>query len=63
MLGNRLPVNGGGKSDDFVYVDGAGCPRLVSGLPQFVTVKGGAYFFLPVRNTRSFWLRNQQGAR
>jgi hypothetical protein len=47
MLGNRLPVNGGGKSDDFVYVDGAGCPRLVSGLPQFVTVKGGAYFFLP----------------
>jgi deferrochelatase/peroxidase EfeB len=47
MLGNRLPVNGGGKSDDFAYVDGAGCPRLLSGLPQFVTVKGGAYFFLP----------------
>jgi hypothetical protein len=22
-------------------------PRRVSGLPQFVTVRGGAYFFLP----------------
>lgn len=47
MLGNRVPVNGGGPSDGFAYVDGSGCPRLLSGLPQFVTVKGGAYFFLP----------------
>ncbi|MET0586946.1 MAG: hypothetical protein ABWZ75_00355 [Novosphingobium sp.] len=47
MLGNRLPVSGGGTSDAFAYVDGSGCPRLLSGLPQFVTVKGGAYFFLP----------------
>jgi deferrochelatase/peroxidase EfeB len=47
MMGNRQPVNGGGETDGFAYVDDAGCPRLVSGLPQFVTVKGGAYFFLP----------------
>ena len=30
-----------------VLVDETGCPRLLSGLPQFVTVRGGAYFFLP----------------
>lgn len=47
MLGNRLPDNGGRATDSFNYVDDRGCPSIVSGLPQFVTVKGGAYFFLP----------------
>ena len=47
MLGNRLPDNGGRPTDSFAYVDDGGCPRIVSGLPRFVTVRGGAYFFLP----------------
>ncbi|MFL6735539.1 MAG: Dyp-type peroxidase [Sphingomonas sp.] len=47
MLGNRLPDNGARATDNFSYVDDEGCPRLIGGLPQFVTVRGGAYFFLP----------------
>lgn len=47
LLGNRLPDNGGRATDTFNYVDEGGCPRIFSGLKQFVTVKGGAYFFLP----------------
>lgn len=47
LLGNRLRDNGGRATDAFSYADASGCPRLISGLPQFVTVKGGAYFFLP----------------
>lgn len=47
MLGNRQRDNGDRATDAFSYVDDRGCPRLLSGLPQFVTVRGGAYFFLP----------------
>ncbi|WP_068076812.1 Dyp-type peroxidase [Novosphingobium lentum] len=47
ILGNRLPASGGGATDAFHYADAEGCPRLATGLPQFVTVRGGAYFFLP----------------
>jgi Dyp-type peroxidase family len=47
LLGNRLPLAGGQTSDAFSYADGGGCPRLVTGLPRFVTVRGGAYFFMP----------------
>ncbi|EJL35105.1 hypothetical protein [Novosphingobium sp. AP12] len=47
MLGNRCPVSGGMQTDAFAYHDAAGNPRLAAGLPRFVTVVGGAYFFLP----------------
>jgi Dyp-type peroxidase family len=47
ILGNRQPANGAIATDAFSHVDAGGSPRLVSGIPQFVTVKGGAYFFLP----------------
>ena len=47
ILGNRSVATGGVRTDAFSYVDARGCPRLVSGIPQFVTVRGGAYFFLP----------------
>ncbi|KMS56162.1 peroxidase [Novosphingobium barchaimii LL02] len=47
LLGHRKPVNGGMATDAFSHVDRQGCPRLIGGLPRFVTVKGGAYFFLP----------------
>jgi hypothetical protein len=32
-----------------------GCPQAVTGIPQFITVRGGAYFFLPsIRALRYF---------
>jgi deferrochelatase/peroxidase EfeB len=47
VLGNRQRDNGGRATNSFGYVDDSGCPQIIAGLPQFVTVKGGAYFFLP----------------
>ena len=47
LLGNRETTSGRPGADNFTQQkdDGLGCH--VSGLPQFVTVRGGAYFFLP----------------
>lgn len=47
LLGNREPILGCPATDEFhLPEDGRVC-RRVSGLPQFVTVRGGEYFFLP----------------
>ena len=47
LLGNHETTSGRPGADNFTQQkdDGLGCH--VSGLPQFVTVRGGAYFFLP----------------
>lgn len=47
LLGHRQPFPAGSPTAAFSYVDGADEPRLLSDLPRFVTVRGGAYFFLP----------------
>ena len=47
LLGNREPIPGCPATDDFIAPQENGLGRRVSGLPQFVTVRGGAYFFLP----------------
>ena len=47
IVGNRQPVPGCPITSDFTEPQKEGNPRRVSGLPQFVTVRGGAYFFLP----------------
>ena len=47
LLGNRQPIPGCPVTSDFTEPQEEGIPRRVSGLPQFVTVRGGAYFFLP----------------
>jgi Dyp-type peroxidase family len=47
LLGNRAPLADGSSPDRFRYIDERGEPRICSGLPRFVTVRGGAYFFLP----------------
>jgi Dyp-type peroxidase family len=47
LLGNRQPIPGCPATDDFMRQEDDGLRRRISGLPQFVTVRGGAYFFLP----------------
>ncbi|MBA3811594.1 MAG: peroxidase [Caulobacteraceae bacterium] len=47
LLGNRLPFPPGVATDGFSIPQAAGAARKVAPLPQFVTVRGDAYFFLP----------------
>ena len=47
LLGNRLPIPGSPDTAYFNMPRQAGLCATVSGLPQFVKVRGGAYFFLP----------------
>ena len=47
LLGNREPLPGCPITDEFVMQEDGGLCRRVSGVPQFVTVRGGEYFFLP----------------
>jgi len=47
LLGNRENLPGCPVTDEFTIPQSDGAPRRVQGLPQFVTVRGGAYFFLP----------------
>ena len=47
LLGNREPIWGCPVTSDFNAAKGDGLRQRVSGLEQFVTVRGGAYFFLP----------------
>lgn len=47
LLGNRVASPGGHPTDGFSSPQPCGPNRRISGLPQFITVRGGAYFFLP----------------
>jgi deferrochelatase/peroxidase EfeB len=47
LLGHRLPGADGTPTDGFSMPAASGPDRRLTGLPQFVTVQGGAYFFLP----------------
>jgi deferrochelatase/peroxidase EfeB len=47
LLGNRLPVSGCPFTDTFSIPLSSGIRRRIMGLPQFITVRGGGYFFLP----------------
>lgn len=47
LLGNRVASPGGHPPDGFSSPQPCGPNRRISGLPQFITVRGGAYFFLP----------------
>jgi deferrochelatase/peroxidase EfeB len=47
LLGNRLPGPGGTRCDYFTLPRADSPTRRLEKLPQFVTVAGGAYFFLP----------------
>jgi Dyp-type peroxidase family len=47
LLGNREPISGCPVTNTFSLAAENGVRRRITGLPQFVTVRGGAYFFLP----------------
>lgn len=47
LIGNHLPRADGTPTDGFSMPVASGPDRRICGLPQFVTVLGGAYFFLP----------------
>jgi len=47
LIGNHLPRDDGTPTDGFSIPLDAGPDRRVCGLPQFVSVRGGAYFFMP----------------
>jgi Dyp-type peroxidase family len=55
LMGNREPIRGSAVTSNFSVPQDGGLRQRVTGLPQFVFVRGGAYFFLPsVRALRYF---------
>jgi len=49
LLGNRTFVNGCLATDTFSFPQESGLSRRLTGMPRFISVRGGAYFFLPSR--------------
>jgi deferrochelatase/peroxidase EfeB len=47
LLGNRQPVAGSSVTSNFSVPQRSGANLRLREVPQFVTVRGGAYFFLP----------------
>ncbi|MBT9332110.1 Dyp-type peroxidase [Paracidobacterium acidisoli] len=47
LLGNREPISGCPVTSGFSLPREGSAPRRLEGLPQFIAVRGGAYFFLP----------------
>src|SRR5437667_3015417 len=47
LLGNRGSLPGCPVTSAFTMPEDGGLRRRVCGLPQFITLRGGAYFFLP----------------
>lgn len=47
LLGHREPLLSGTSTDQFSQPDPAGPAQKICGLPQFITVRGGGYFFMP----------------
>jgi len=47
LLGNREPIAGCPAADSFSIPRTGGVRRRITQMPRFVSVRGGAYFFLP----------------
>lgn len=58
MMGDREPVAGCPLPDTFSIPRESGLRERCSGLPQFVTVRGGAYFFLPSLRALRYFATN-----
>jgi deferrochelatase/peroxidase EfeB len=62
LLGHRAPDPGDLPTDGFSIPQTDGPDRRLNNLPQFVTVQGGAYFFLPgIRALRYLATARSQG--
>jgi deferrochelatase/peroxidase EfeB len=62
LLGERTPLADGVRTDGFTIPRRTGVTERVEGLPPFVTVRGGAYFFMPgIRALRYIAGRGVQG--
>jgi deferrochelatase/peroxidase EfeB len=57
LLGTREPIPGCPVTGNFTIPRDGTVRRRVSGLPQFVTVRGGAYFFLPSLRALRYFAR------
>jgi len=57
LLGNRESIPGCPVTGNFTIPGDGTLRRRVSGLPQFVTVRGGGYFFLPSLRTLRYFAR------
>jgi deferrochelatase/peroxidase EfeB len=57
LTGNRSPVGDGLPTDTFTIPREQGVRQCIEGLPQFVTVRGGAYFFLPSISALQYFSR------
>jgi deferrochelatase/peroxidase EfeB len=47
IIGSRQPIPGCPATDNFSIPREGGVARRIAGIPAFVTVRGGGYFFLP----------------
>ncbi|MFZ2406876.1 MAG: peroxidase, partial [Methylobacter sp.] len=47
LLGHRKPLKSGMSTDRFNRPNPAGPMQITESLPQFITVRGGGYFFMP----------------
>jgi Dyp-type peroxidase family len=59
LLGNRVPSLGNHVTDGFSLPQPSGWGQRIAGIPQFVTVRGGAYFFLPSLRALRFFARQR----
>jgi len=57
LLGNREPLTDRSATDAFCIPRAAGLRSRISGLPQFISVRGGAYFFLPGLRALRYFVR------
>ncbi|HJV33651.1 hypothetical protein [Geomonas sp.] len=57
LLGNREKVTGNPVTDTFSVPKENGLPERLTDLPQFVTVRGGGYFFLPSLSALRYFSR------
>ncbi|MDP4301434.1 Dyp-type peroxidase [Leptothrix discophora] len=62
LLGHRLPDAAGRPSDTMTLPQAGGPGQRLEGLPRFVTVRGGGYFFLPGRRALRYLATVGDGA-